>query len=78
MQSGQIILSMFKMLQGFFATCLVARNSRCFLDKNTHFFRFSIDQAINHALLNHRIRARPKPCTEENISNIFTATTGAI
>ena len=55
------------------AALLVFRYSRGFLDEDTHFFGFGLDQPGNHSLLDDRIATGTQSRTQKYVRDVFPA-----
>ncbi len=65
-------------IRGFAPALLVLGDAGRFLDEHAHFFGFCLDQAGNHALLDNRVAARPKPGTQEDARDVLAPALGAV
>ena len=68
----QILFGVGEPTFGLLASFFVARYARRLFQKNAQLFRLRLDDARNHALLNHSIRTRAEARPKEHIQNIAT------
>ena len=68
----QIFLGVGQSIFGVFASLFVARHTGGFFEKYAQFFRLSLDDARNHALLDNRIGTRSETGAKEYIQNVAT------
>ena len=66
----QIFFGVRQAIFGVLTSFLVARHAGRFFQKHAQLFGLGLDDARDHALLNHRISSRPEASAKEHVKNI--------